>query len=465
MFKGLLDFLKSFFLKKNDDHDNPFPSFSEKDVSEALNVASEAERHGKANVPKTEDVELGGTEELIKSEFTQRFQECHQKSIAKIGALTANMQSTDIDQYLEQLIYKPQKIKADFEKTLSEGKIEVSQLQNRTNVLSENFETFKNTHSLSHFPNYPDNRVLHIGTLFVIVFVESIMNGYFFAKGNEFGLAGGFFQAVIFSVVNVLIAFLVANYPFRWIFHKSFIIRFLGIFSFLLYLAFLSIFIFSITHYRDALAAAPDDAWIIAKSNILSLNISFKDVDSYLFLILSVVFAVFAFIDSFRMDDRYPGYGKLHRRLTQSQNELQDEKDETVDSLERIKSHAERDIETIRENVEERISELNITKQHIRNLTQNYTRYTKSLEQGAIAIIKEYQQNNKIHRTEPAPAYFMNTPVISSKEFQLTEQDIPDFSDMLNKLESFQKELQKQLVNQTTLFTCFLREFTADQDV
>jgi len=462
MFKRITKWLASILSHDVSDPDNPFPEFDDNEISVNLAVHDEAKRHGKANVPDRSATSLQGTEELIKSEFFQRFQTCHEKTRKKIGALTADIETETFDEFVEKLNFKPGQIKADFERISKEGKIDVDSRQAEVENRLRDFEAFRTQHKLTRTPNYPDSKVLGLAILGLIILAETAMNTYFFAKGSPLGLLGGFLEALVISAINVLVAYLVGNYVFRWIFHRSALVKACGLVGFAIYLAFLIAYIFVVTHYRDAFSINPDNAWDLAYQKITGLSFAFKDLDSILFMAFSAIFAVMALIDAFKLDDPYPGYGVNHRRLEEAKESLMDEKDEKRMELEDAKSAADDEIEQIKLQVKERKSSLNIADQGIKGLTQQYGKYMKSLEQGGVALIKEYQTNNKIHRTEPSPKYFDEKPDLAYEEqFPLNSPEVTaKITEELGKLDNFYERLEEQRVNQTNSYTSYLSHFT-----
>ncbi len=61
---------------------------------------------------------------------------------------------------------------------------------------------FKGDHNLDREARYPESSLLHWITIGLIVIGESILNSYFLAMGNEFGLLGGFMPSLL-SVLSM----------------------------------------------------------------------------------------------------------------------------------------------------------------------------------------------------------------------------------------------------------------------
>jgi hypothetical protein len=80
-------------------------------------------------------------------------------------------------------------------------------------------EAFRGEHGLHRTAHLPSSHVLHVGVLLTLLIVEAMLNGYLLAAGDEFGLLGGFFQAVIIAVLNIGGGFLSGRVTVPWLIH------------------------------------------------------------------------------------------------------------------------------------------------------------------------------------------------------------------------------------------------------
>jgi hypothetical protein len=76
---------------------------------------------------------------------------------------------------------------------------------------------FRSTNRLKRAARNPARRWTTFGLLFLLIGLESGLNGFFFAKGSDFWLLGGVGTAIGISFVNVLSAFMLGLFPMRWI--------------------------------------------------------------------------------------------------------------------------------------------------------------------------------------------------------------------------------------------------------
>ena len=58
----------------------------------------------------------------------------------------------------------------------------------------------------------PRSGALATAIIIFILIIETMLNGYFFGKGNPLGLVGGWFLALILSLINITIGISVGKY-------------------------------------------------------------------------------------------------------------------------------------------------------------------------------------------------------------------------------------------------------------
>ncbi len=182
-------------------------------------------------------------------------------------------------------------------------------------------------------PAYPESHIMTFSILAGMVLFEGVLNAYFFSKGSDLGLLGGWIQAITVAFTNVIASF--------------FIIGFLGLrmlqnphrpFSFaaacifvplaVLLITFLN---FSAAHYRDlleinaatlALADVAPSGEILTPITRALTFAPFETLEALLLFILGMTFAVIGAFKGATFDDRLIGYGAAHRRLVAASSHL-----------------------------------------------------------------------------------------------------------------------------------------------
>jgi len=174
-------------------------------------------------------------------------------------------------------------------------------------------QEFRSDHRIRHAASYPISKLHHYAVIFGLVIVESFANMYFFAQGNSLGLLGGFFQAILLSLISIGVAVAVGYFALRAIHHKHTSMRVMGILSLVAYLVFFVGFNLVVAHYRDLLAERPDEA--LAQAIPATLAAPFRiTFDSLMLIVASLLAAALGGYKGYTSEDRYPGHGKLDRK-------------------------------------------------------------------------------------------------------------------------------------------------------
>lgn len=103
--------------------------------------------------------------------------------------------------------------------------------------------------------------------VFLITIFEAVFNAYFWAGSNPLGVAGGFVQALMLAIGNVLPAVLVGKYAFPRLSHAQRGTRALGWLSLLIWLSWLALYNIWLGHYR--IAAEAGDGGVSALNTLM----------------------------------------------------------------------------------------------------------------------------------------------------------------------------------------------------
>ena len=123
----------------------------------------------------------------------------------------------------------------------------------------QELDEFRRRHRLKRSARNPSRRWTTAGLLVVIIGIESTLNGIFFAKGAQFGLLGGIGTAIGISFANVVVSFAIGLFPMRWINHRNYILKLLGLLLTILgFCAIVGVHGFA-AHFRDATALVGED--------------------------------------------------------------------------------------------------------------------------------------------------------------------------------------------------------------
>jgi hypothetical protein len=189
------------------------------------------------------------------------------------------------------------------------------------------YTDFRARHKVTRAASYPDSHIMHFSILAALVLFEGLANAYFFSKGSDLGLLGGWIQAITVAFTNVIAAFFLIGFlglrllqnpvsrPF------SFWVAVVGVPLAVAFIVFLN---FSAAHYRDLLELqaaamvmtgefAPNGEILTPVTRALTFQ-PFETLEALLLFILGITFAAIAAFKGATFDDSLIGYGAVQRR-------------------------------------------------------------------------------------------------------------------------------------------------------
>jgi hypothetical protein len=286
------------------------------------------------------------------------------------------------------------------------NRVEVTLQQ--ANDLTEAFRRFQEINRRDSLPDLSRGGLLPIAAFAVMVAIESVMNGNMFAQGNDFGLLGGIFQAIVFSVANVGFGGLVGAFVFRQLSHVVFWRRALGALGVIASGLLGLVLNLGIAHFRDAMAqaSADVDAAKVALQQLQSHPFVLNDLVSWLLFSLGFVFFWLACYDGFSMDDPYPSYGRRYRALLAAKDRYERAVAETHHSMASVRDGYTRRIAEIAKQRDVYAHHLTSLYDRIARLTNSYERHCQSIRSVHRHFIEEYRDSNRRARTTQPPGYF-----------------------------------------------------------
>ena len=272
---------------------------------------------------------------------------------------------------------------------------------------------FKKSNNLDREADYPET--LNKVSFFVVVMLvlESVINGSFFAAGSDGGLIGGFIMAIAFSFINLALAFvngrIVLPYKNHILPQRKWIYGAIAVFIIILLLVLNLL----IAHYREALILNPDNASVLAWDSLRNGLLSITDIESWLLAILGFAFAIITMFKGYDSDDKYPGYGKLTRKKYEKIEDLKNERSSAQKKL--VEIHEE--FLTKIDDKEKVMNSNYIESTKIISDIEYYRKliepYIKSCETGYKQIVTLYREENTSARQDGVPEYF-GQPIDSS---------------------------------------------------
>lgn len=424
-----------------------------------LQIDEKAERDGKRNIPAPNETapSTTGTQAeiiaLINGLIHQSHASCQHRLTELNGGVTQAMNR--LRQAIQRISTSATHHRMQTQQRKAGAKLRIQDADQRLASKERELKEFKDKHQIYREPIDSQAWPLKLGIVLTIIFVEGVINTYFFSQGSELGFLGGAFQALIFAGIDggiVTILGILAAPIWNKIFDHPFI-RIRAITALLIFLLWAVLYNLGVTHYREAFSSLHPEPMAEALQRLVEQNLLFLKFDSYFLFLFGVLLSGGGFLAGFFWMDPVPGYEKLHMEHEEAREELRRHYGElqsgTLDA-------AQEAIRQVREEAGE------ATAQHERIvfltgrnqlLQANFAPYVHDMVGTANTLIRQYQTINEIYRTEPVPEYFRISVFQSSRRLnnpaQLQQNAAEDSRSMADKAAEQQRTVENQILADT----------------
>ncbi|GIZ51101.1 hypothetical protein [Noviherbaspirillum aridicola] len=414
-------------------------------ISDSLKLKQEGARLGAVRVPAETDTALAGPEAAVVSKVEEARADYAAWGQLRLASLNKELSRKDITQEINQAHEADREFERRAAAELTAKSAQLRDLAEVANARKRELDDFKRQNRIERLSQAPENggKALHYAIAAAMIVFEASVNMFFFAKGLDTGLTGGFIHAALAAGANVAGSFMFGAYLIRNVHHVSPLRKLLGCVAVTLCVAYICAISLGIAHYRDALSSGVDNAMNMAAQTIVASTFQLGDISSWLLFMVSVAFGIGATADGYKTDDPYPGYGEKSRLYEAAADDynaeiddlhdfLEETKKNTLEQLDRTAAHATTSVAVFSNLIDEKIRSANDLRHAI-----------AGAEDAMKALLQEFRTENKIARAgAPAPAYFDIWP-------QLRTLQMPDFDTL---------EDQKNLARQRELLAAFVDE-------
>ena len=376
-------------------------------IAESLQVNSKAEANGKKNLPASDSILPDIVEQSIIQKIESEWVWQGGEFVNNLRAYAARLNGFSADAEFAQLRLKADHALTQLRAAHHRAEAELEPLRQSYFEARKEFEAFRALHGLTRPVREAGRPWTTIGLLFVMVALEAILNGFFFAKGASLGLMGGVGTGIGISLVNILFGFGIGLVPARWINHPNIAVKVTGYLLAAVGIgALLTLHAFA-AQLRD-LSGTIDAGRLTAAAfeRLTTTPWSVNDFSSLYLFGLGMLLAIIAMGKGYRLDDPFPGYGPASRRVINARAEYSGEHSDLFDDLETIKDDA---IKTL----EDGLARIPLFPQQTaaiqtqRNaIIQKFRSYETAVATAVNQLLAKYRSVNCEHRTSPPPTYF-----------------------------------------------------------
>ena len=286
------------------------------------------------------------------------------------------------------------------------------------------FQEWRNERKLKRPAKAPRSAFVFFADLFLIAIVEGGLNLFFFTEGNQLGMLGAFFQALLVAAANIVVCTVIGFALVKRV-NSAFIAnKLLGLAAILILLVGLPTGHIVVGLYRvarNAVEQGVSPLWTAVGwfQEILrappvpppaAWGFSHLDELSFIMIAVGVIAGVYAVRKGYEFGDRYPDYTKRY-------NEAEDQRDDYLDLLDDVTGEMLDEQAAASQAVGAFLYDIGPSLQAIDNHTDAKKQleaaarnYEAELESAANTMLSIYRGANVRARSAPPPAHF-SSPV------------------------------------------------------
>jgi hypothetical protein len=256
------------------------------------------------------------------------------------------------------------------------------------------------------------DKVLRWIILAIVLIVESILNGVFFAAGSEMGLIGGVVEAATLSLFNLGGAVLFARYGMPRLVHRRATERIVGVLALFTYILWAITLNLLIAHFRDSYIASSGNVdMAVLWARLIHTPFILSDAESWILAFLGVAFILGAVIDARGLDDPYLGYGDIGRRREDALARYAEQKSRCLDLLQQRRDDAVNDMLIAIHTLKSAEYDLHLATDGLKRDHRTFLAYLEHLAAVHEQLVRRYREaNTRARTTTQGPEYFNRPP-------------------------------------------------------
>jgi len=395
-------------------------------LADDLNLERDGRERGAADVPSSNDAAFDLIETRIVDRIDRERINAENQYRDMMNVRREQLFNLEFDTKVSQIRSAADVGVASIEGETAKGVDMLNPLR-RDMIEAERYLTaFRTKHGLDRPADYPrtsGRRTLLWGTLFALIIVELLLNGVFFAQGNPLGLVGGWFQAFMFAVLNVVIGWTAGRLGTTLIGHRFTVQRVTGWVLLAAYVCATLFVNLMVAHYRSAFAVDPTNPGAVAWRTIRNGALSGLDPSSVTMLALGLAFSLIALVDGRRMGDAYFGYDRPSRVFDERRQEYLDDRQDLIEALQRAYEGAHERMNEEHEDLTRKRSESRSIHEAIARTSRGYEAHLGFLERLGGDLLGVYREANRRARSTPVPEHF-------NRRWEMPRPSSPGYGDI-----------------------------------
>lgn len=407
--------------------DDPFIQIDTAATSERLRLRERGAEQGALDQPPSDMRTLDAVEAEIVAHVHEHYARAQSDAANSIRTYDGRMAELALLQSVSQIGVSSRTAVSDFKTVVANA---LNRLANSRDAIADSYvelRDFRAEHDIRRPAHRATSGVAGMGYILLAWALESGLNAVLLRQNDAMGLLGGVIAAAAIGALNVGLSAVVGRLVWPRTHHRASLQKALGWGGITLWLGFIALWNWGAAHYRDAKVAGAAMPEVEALG---MLGGGLDSIYSWALFIAGLAFAVMAALSAYRMDDPYPGYGRVARRHDERCDVYADDVEAATEELKRVRDEAIDEAVGVRTELDRQQAERGQILAARSAFLRRFEEYSAQLEVIANALLQDYRTSNRAARTTPAPETFASrwplpkTTLPPPPEVVVSEKDV-----------------------------------------
>ena len=298
-------------------------------------------------------------------------------------------------------------VEAEFDALVKDWKAKMANTNRMVSIAGDGLRHFCKKNQIDGAPREGSGVYKFVSIAIVMLVIESLCNGLLFREASSQGLLGGFIIAVSISVLNVGFASLTGLVA-RNLNHIHWLRKISSLVLITVFSSMLVAINFAAAHFRDAatLVKEMETAATIALNQFVTAPLLLASLQSWLLAGLGFLIAIIAGWKAYRIDDPYPGYGRVWRQMAHARDDYAQVLGQAIEELLEAHDDAIRRLEDESTTAHSRFDDAVNALAGQKSLRECLDLFLQQCDQGANYLLTIYRDTNRAARKAGAPVHF-----------------------------------------------------------
>jgi hypothetical protein len=395
--------------------DDPFIQLDKASTSERLRLRDRGAEQGAIEQPPSHLRALDAVESEIAAHVLEVYSRAQSDAANSVRTYDGRMAELGLLSSVSSISASARRAVSDFKASVANA---LNRLSNSRDAITSSYSELREFRA-EHGLRRPAHRALSgpaaWGAIAGAWLAETALNASLLSQNDAMGYVGGVVAAGTIGALNVGLAAVIGRLVWPLTLHRVTSTKVIGWTVVALWAGLVLVWNLGAAHYRDAKVLGVENPEVQA---LAMMGGGLDSIYSWALLIAGILFASTAALSGFRMDDPYPGYGRVSRRHDERCKTYAADVADATEELKEIRNEAVEEAASVRDELDSQHAERGQILAARSAFTRRFVEFSDQLEVIANGLLQDYRTANLAVRTTPAPETF-------SAPWSLKRTDLP----------------------------------------